>query len=69
MKLDGPGVANVFASGGLFSTPAGRLAFISELASEHPMFDDDGNVVGYSEPLISLEAAAALLSTPFTSAD
>lgn len=43
------------------TTPAGRLAIADELMRPR-IHDDDGNVIGYGEPLISAEDLLKLLS-------
>jgi hypothetical protein len=47
------------------STPAGRLAFVQELLHP-PIVDDNGDVIGYGDPLISEEEAYVLLDNPDT---
>lgn len=45
---------------GLSRSAAGRMAIIKELLAP-PIFDDNDNIIGYGEPLITQEQARELL--------
>lgn len=43
------------------NTPAGKLQMLMELLDEN-VYDDDGNIIGKKEPLITKEEALRLLN-------
>lgn len=61
MSKSGEEIRKAWAKGkALPRTPAGRMQVLQELLDPND-YDDDGNIIGQHEPLISAEQARKLL--------